>query len=127
MRLDLTRTPRYSSKPRERFADQKLLLRANGHQTSQAMQGYTNCESKTRWGGAGGGIDRDGLLGRRSDAGGIAGGGSDSRRMRSRAASQPWRGVSAGWDGALRMSSLARPIAASQLCRLFPGRCDRGG
>jgi len=47
MKLNLTRTRRYSSKPHERFADQRLLFRANGRPISQAAPKCKDCEGKT--------------------------------------------------------------------------------
>jgi hypothetical protein len=47
MKLNLTRTRRYSSKPHERFADQRLLFRANGRPVSQAAPKCKDCEGKT--------------------------------------------------------------------------------
>jgi len=46
MKLNLPRTPSYSSKPRERFAHHRLSSRANGRRVFQATQKCTNCESK---------------------------------------------------------------------------------
>jgi hypothetical protein len=47
MKLNFTRTRRYSSRRHERFADQRLLFRANDRPISQAAPKCKDCEGKT--------------------------------------------------------------------------------